>query len=452
MTIELDDFNAWFAERALRHEYQVTRTPLDRMDGWRIDDVTGDIVHQSGRFFSVRGLRAWTDARTPGEWSQPILLQREIGILGILARVYDGEVKFLMQAKMEPGNINRLQLSPTVQATRSNYQQVHRGRAVPYLEHFRPPRTDRWVYDALQSEQGSWFLAKRNRNLIVLTDADVEPHEDFRWLSLNQISHLLQVSNLVNMDARTVLSGLPFLLSARQALPDGQRRLGGAAAPGGRARHSTAELISWFTEAKSRHELERELMPLRTLPDWDLRDGEIVHRDGTHFRVIGVDVEATGREVTSWSQPLFEPCERGLIGFVGRNIDGVFHVLVRAEVEAGTHDVLEIAPTVSCIPGTYTGALSPFRPMLVDVLLGADPSRTLVDVVHSEEGGRFYHAENRYMIVNVGEDFDLDVSDDYCWMTPGQLTAFIRYGNHVNVAARCLMSCLAGEPATLIAG
>ena len=36
-------------------------------------------------------------------------------------------------------------------------------------------------------------------------------------------------------------------------------------------------------------------------------------------------------------------------------------------------------------------------------------------------------------------------------MTLGQLTAFIRHGNHVNVAARCLFRCLAGFSATLSA-
>ena len=49
----------------------------------------------------------------------------------------------LMQAKMEPGNVNPLQLSPTVQATRSNYTQVHRGTGTRYLEYFVGPTAAR---------------------------------------------------------------------------------------------------------------------------------------------------------------------------------------------------------------------------------------------------------------------------------------------------------------------
>ena len=59
-------------------------------------------------------------------WDQPIIIQNEKGILGILKDSVKN--KYLLQAKVEPGNKNRLQLSPTVQATKSNYQRVHGGK------------------------------------------------------------------------------------------------------------------------------------------------------------------------------------------------------------------------------------------------------------------------------------------------------------------------------------
>lgn len=443
---DLAMFHHWFDERRRQHEHHVRRTPLDRLDGWNVDPVTGCITHRTGRFFSVQGLEIDTDHRMPGRWSQPVIVQPEIGILGIVVRVVDGQVYCLMQAKMEPGNINQLQLSPTVQATHSNYSQVHGGRAVPYLEHFQVPRLGRWVYDALQSEQGSWFLAKRNRNVIVEVTEDLPLLDDFCWLSLDRIALLLRQENVLNMDARTVLAGLPFLLcGVPSAMGDPVGLLGRPERP----RHTTEELLSWFTEAKARHRLTRRLVPLDRLPDWEWRDGAIEHREDRYFSVIGVDVVATDREVSRWSQPLLAPRGRGLIGFLGRALDGTFHVLVHAKTEAGTLDVVEMAPTVSCIPANYAPGGPLARPRFLDVLERARGSQVLVDVVQSEEGGRFYHAESRYMIVDIGEEVDVDVPPDYCWMTLGQLTAFVRHGNYVNVAARCLLSCLVGDPATL---
>ena len=57
-----------------------------------------------------------------------------MGILGIIKHKTNN--KYLLQAKVEPGNVNKLQLSPTVQATKSNYKGVHGGKKVPYLNYF----------------------------------------------------------------------------------------------------------------------------------------------------------------------------------------------------------------------------------------------------------------------------------------------------------------------------
>jgi dTDP-4-dehydro-6-deoxy-alpha-D-glucopyranose 2,3-dehydratase len=431
----LSEFHDWFADQLMRQSYTVTRTAVDRLCGWRVEPGTGNVVHDSGRFFSVQGLDVVTDHRDAGAWRQPITLQPEIGILGLLVTFVDDTVYCLMQAKMEPGNINGLQMSPTVQATRSNYSRVHGGDTVPYLEHFIAPRTGRTVFDALQSEHGSWFLRKRNRNMIVQVEADVRARDGFCWLSLAQIAELLEYPNLINMDARTVLSGILFVE------PFGPAR---ALHPEGPSLHSFGHVLSWLAEAKSRHHLTQRPIPLREVPEWDWVDGELVHDSGRFFSVIGVDVTASNREVRQWSQPMLKPVAPGVIGFLVRRVDDVFHLLVNARTEAGTQDVVEVAPTVACIPENYAGHPELTPPRYLDHLLGADPARILVDVMHSEEGGRFFGAENRYLIVDVGDEFDVDVPDDFCWMTLDQINRFVRFGNTVNVAARCLLTCLVG--------
>ncbi len=427
MFTELGQFHDWLADRQCANDFRVTVTSLDALDGWHTDARSGTVHHRSGKFYSIVGVAVRTDSRTPGAWSQPIILQPEIGILGIVAKRMGGQMYFLLQAKMEPGNVNLLQLSPTVQATRSNFTRVHGGKPVPYLEYFRNPVRRRPVFDSLQSEQGSWFLGKRNRNMIVEVDADVPVLDDFCWISAEQLAELMRIPNLVNMDARTVLAGTPFL-------DPGWRESG--------TLHSLGDILSWFTTIKTNRQLDRDLVPLLDMPEWERADGSIHRIDGRHFDVIGVDVQASSREVAQWSQPMLRPAGRGVIAFLGRRICGVFHVLVHAKTEAGTTDVVEMSPTVACIPDNYADSPPDQRPRYLDDVLDAPAPAVLVDVVHSEEGGRFYHAENRYLVVDAGEEFPLDVPPDYCWMTIAQLTGFIRYGNHVNVGARCLLSCM----------
>lgn len=431
MFADLSGFYDWFEQRRAASAYQVTVVGLDQLDGWQIDPDSGSLAHHSGRFFSVEGLEISTDHRETESWSQPIILQSEIGILGILVKMFDGVPHCLMQAKMEPGNINGLQLSPTVQATRSNYTRVHQGNAVPYLEHFVAPRDGRVVFDVLQSEQGSWFLNKRNRNMIIEVSGEIPVLDDFCWLSVDQLRALVQVENLVNMDSRTVMSGMPFLAPVL---------------PSARPMRTVEELLSWFTEVKSQYQLNRKLIKLSAVKNWIRSNERITHELDHFFDVIGVRVRSSSREVAEWCQPMFAPTCAGVVAFIRKQINGSPHLLVHARTEPGTADVVEMSATITCSPDNYREFAPERRPAFLEYVLSAPPERVLVDVVHSEEGGRFYHAETRYLLVEADEDFPLEVPGDFAWMTVDQLTSFVRYGNHVNVGARSLLTCIT-EPA-----
>ena len=63
-----------------------------------------------------------------------------------------------MQAKIEPGNINIVQISPTFQATKSNYTTVHKGRKPYYYDYFNGEKNAEIIINQLQSEQGSVFI------------------------------------------------------------------------------------------------------------------------------------------------------------------------------------------------------------------------------------------------------------------------------------------------------
>ncbi|WP_405987820.1 NDP-hexose 2,3-dehydratase family protein [Streptomyces sp. NBC_00986] len=442
------EFHDWFTQRCRVNSYKVTKVPLDRLDGWSVEKDSGNLTHRSGRFFSVQGLDVTDSGRAVDAWQQPVIVQPEHGILGILVKEFDGVPHCLLQAKMEPGNINLVQLSPTVQATKSNYTRVHGGRPVAYLEHFVAPRTGRVLFDALQSEQASWFLAKRNRNMIVLTDEDVPVLDDFCWLSFDQIAELLQIDDLVNMDTRTVLSGAVALRPRPAAGEDGSfsAALVDSLRPQARSLHDTTDLLSWFTEAKGRATLSRRLIPLSEVRDWSAADGVIAHDEGRHFTVLGVAAEAPSREVAGWTQPMFAPRSRGVIAFLVRRVAGVLHLLVQTRVETGALDRIEMAPTVQCQPADYAG-LRAGRPAFLDEVLSASARQIRFDALQSEEGGRFYHAHSRYLLIEVDEDFPLEVPPEFAWMTVRQLMDFVRFGSHLNVEARSLLTLLGFLPA-----
>ncbi|VVJ20746.1 2 [Amycolatopsis camponoti] len=410
---------AWLESRRPHHVQEVRRIPFAELGSWDFDPGTGNLAHASGRFFSVEGLRVRSDFGPVREWSQPIIHQPEIGILGIAVREIDGVFHCLMQAKAEPGNPNGLQVAPTVQATRSNYTRVHGGRVVPYLEHFAPADPRQVIADVLQSEQGAWFYRKRNRNMVVEVGPEVEAGEDFQWLTLGQLHRLLHLDNVVNMDARTVLSCLP-------AAPDTAGSL-----------HTTAEVLSWITRMHTEHELVTEPVPLREIEHWHRTDTAIAHESGRFFSVVAVDVQAGCREVGSWQQPLLEPHGAGIVALLVKRFEGVVHALINARVEPGYLDVVELAPTVQCVPENY-GHLPPY----VDLVRARRPERTWFDVEFSEEGGRFYDARSRYVILEVDDGFSVRPDGQFQWLTLSQLTVLLQHRHYLNVQARTLVAAL----------
>lgn len=429
-----DEIVAWIERRNREVGVRVDEVPFTDLKGWHFDAETGNLVHDTGKFFSIVGIDIRTNSGCENRWTQPIINQPEVGYLGIICKEFDGVFYFLLQAKIEPGNVNCVQLSPTLQATRSNYTQVHGGKKPAYLEYFLNARPNQIILDQLQSEQGARFLRKRNRNIIIRVDENIDVGEDFRWLTLGQIKALMQRDNTVNMDTRTVLSGLRLEGEGESELFASERAKTGIM--------TLDDVLHRLSELKSRYELVVEKIPLRNVKDWKVAPTEIVHRDHRFFRVLGVNVTIANREVARWCQPIVQPLQDGLCVLFAKRIGGVLHFLLQAKVECGNFDVVEFAPTIQCLTGSWTNPQGYIPDFLYDFLSGTVVDRILFDTKQSEEGGRFYHEQNRNVICLVNDRVP-DVPDErFVWLTLGQIKEFLRFNNYLNIQVRSLISAL----------
>ena len=442
----------WLNKRNQTTDVKITKIKFKDLVGWSFSEGNHSLKHNSGNFFSIEGIKVETNYGNLSEWEQPIINQPEIGYLGFITKEFNGILHFLIQAKIEPGNVNNVQLSPTLQATRSNYSQVHKGKVPRYLEYFKERSRCEVLLDQLQSEQGARFLKKRNRNIIIQTEEDIDVHEDFIWLTLGQIKKLIQRDNLVNMDTRTVISGIPFgsfssstidffrAIDKNKISPTNEAMLD-SALKNDNFLMSIDEIIAWFTELKCKFDLNVSKISLADNDDWQIDNYEIRHKDNKYFKVIAVQVEISNREVSKWMQPLVEPAQEGLIAFVIKKINGVYHFLVQAKLESGNFDVLEMAPTVQCLTGNYRQSTKDALPFL-KIVLNALPENIIFDTLQAEEGGRFYHEQNRNLLVKVDDDFNEPIPDNYCWITLNQLHSFLKYNNYLNIQARSLISAI----------
>ena len=146
-----EELLAWIAQRNKTVSVKIEKSALSAQNTWFYDEEAGCIRNQNNSFFRITGFET---VRQDGQLlTQPIILQNEIGFLGIICREFDGIMHFLMHAKIEPGNVNKIQISPTIQATKSNFTQKHGGKKPPYLEYFTHAANYELVVDQIQSEQ-----------------------------------------------------------------------------------------------------------------------------------------------------------------------------------------------------------------------------------------------------------------------------------------------------------
>lgn len=405
---------AWLAQRREAADMQVMPGALAGSREWRLQE--GAIRHVSGRFFRVVGLR-WR--KEGAEWQQPFIEQREVGTLGFLARQVEGGLAFLVHAKAEPGNVGIAQIAPTCQATASNRDRVHGGEAPPYVGQF-DDRHGVPLADSTQSEQGSRFLGKFNRNITLLTEAEVPVGEDHRWVTFEALRPLLLEDFLVNTDARSVICTTPWErlvgdvpFSGEDALSFALRR--SFLAP------VREDVLAQVMVALRHSRLSAEpatLCPIERLSGWHFDRNRAVTLTDGRLALHHIEVRAASREVSTWDQPILTSCAEQSVDLDCRCDEETLRFGFRAVWEPGLGAGTELAPT----------------------RIGGEASAgaTLLQVRQSDEGGRFLRDVAKYRVRDVtGEVQDSAL----LWLSLSEIHWLLPRG-HFNNEARSAISLL----------
>ena len=210
---KLDYIIKWFNKKREESDMTVQEIGINDLDKWNVDNNSGNISHDSKGFFEVIGVKVTnTFDREVGKqgWMQPMIGKNPGGILGLLMKKINGVPHYLVQAKAEPGNIGKLQLSPTLQATTSNLLKAHGGLRPLFAEYFDELKNAKIIYGKWQSEDGGRFHLKSNFNMIVEVDENEEftTPDSFIWVTLFQIKQLLKTENFVGPHIRGIISYL----------------------------------------------------------------------------------------------------------------------------------------------------------------------------------------------------------------------------------------------------
>jgi oxidase EvaA len=205
---DMDPILAWLDEKRENYKIDTQEIGINDLEKWHVDSKTGNIYHESGRFYTVMGVKvSGAVEREVTSWTQPMIKQQECGILGILCQKKNGRRYYLLQAKYEPGNTAKLQLSPTLQATESNLKQAHKGKKPLFAEFFEEGGKGKVLVSVIGVEDGGRFYMKTNRSMLVQIDDDeeVEVPNNFIWVNLYQLKRLMKMDLVANSLTRSVI-------------------------------------------------------------------------------------------------------------------------------------------------------------------------------------------------------------------------------------------------------
>lgn len=435
----LAELDAWLDERNTKTSVSVRQIALEECEPWYWDHESGCIRNEKRSFFQIYGLKQYADEKLVCE--QPVILQDEIGFLGIITCKINGTWHYLMQAKIEPGNINVVQISPTLQATKSNFTGEHGGRIPQYLNLFMQMDAQNIIVDQIQSEQSSRFYKKRNRN-VILKVKDILPESDtHRWMTLRQIKEYMHRDNMVNMDTRTVLSCIPYVLMGQDSDVPFRNKEYFYKSAWNLNRRTIVELYHEMNDYKMLYRPRIQVGRLDDLRSWSIRGNAFQSEKESPFKVIFCDVSIEGREVTNWKQPLFASNGQATFGLICCDDNGVLKFLVRVRPEVGCFDGVEIGPSVQkeCSEGSSEN--DEVETLFFNRL--ASGEGVLIDTVLSEEGGRFYQEENRNVILFTDKlEIDCLKNKQYVWSDYGTLNILTQINNCLNIQLRNLLSLL----------
>ncbi len=384
----MNDMLNWLTQARVESELSVAKISLSECLHWQLKE--GALVHQTGHFFQIRGLRTCSNDEPYHGLTQPMIDQPEVGTLAFLIRDSNtGEIEWLLQAKTEPGTINGTQVAPTIQATFSNYQCVHGGKATRFFDLLE---TDSIVSDSAQSEQGTCFIWKFNRNKVVAIDSEqelIEPSEPlYKWVSSSELRRCLSLDFVINTDARSVIATTEWALLCEPNSSLFKAQLLQKSFAG----HVQQWRMKLVLEYRSHVQIRWEFDELTELRGWQWDEFGLSLATKQQLKIGFFDVSLSDREVSKWQQPLLIGDSNEECVLLMRTNNGVAEFWLRVVKEIGFGGRNEFGPSLQTAENDCVE---------IRKLLNCDEAIELIKLEQSDEGSRFYNSIVKYSVVCV---------------------------------------------------
>jgi dTDP-4-dehydro-6-deoxy-alpha-D-glucopyranose 2,3-dehydratase len=382
-------------------QFQMEPIEIPAQSHWLIKDDC--LSHKSGGFFSLCGYR---DERQDLE--ALVLFQPQGAFNGMAIHCQNDRVYLLLQARVEPGNSRVVQYGPTVQSTPANYLRLHGGKKTAYLEFFFEYRAGVKVLEnSTQLDLGKRYFQKTKLLSYVQLEEMCQCEENTIWVPLDIVAGAIDNDNFLNTDLRSMIGVFDWDGLWREPVTNNPSNL---TLPVKRQTKNSGSLVS-----------------LKQLNNWELTDKGIEPIGNVRTSAKLYKVTCTNREVAQWIQPLFLCEGTGSVSLYQRVRNGKKEFLLQKGKEFGVAGNTVYLPSELLYPGEERQVSLP-------------EGEVLIEMLQSEEGGRFLRNENRYQLIQI--DGEVELGDEYIWVSIPEFKTLLATSNMVAIQLRCIASLL----------
>lgn len=407
--------NSWTKLQRKKNTIKLIQTNLNKIRDWNFNN--NQIFHKSKIFFSIAAY-CFTQKKLNKIWYQPLIIQKEVGILGIIKKVLNKKSYYLLQAKAEPGNKNGIQFSPTVQATKSNYLRKHKGKKTKYLEYFlKKNKGVHLITKKRLSEQGSRYDKKSNFNMLVESKGEIlQKPKNYIWLNIDEIKYLIKKKNLMNMDTISVFSCCIKKTSEKFTF------------------FKTKKIILFIKKFQKKYKINKKRISFIDLKNWVIKKNIIFDKGKNFFSIKFFNVKANLREVKIWSQPLLSDFNYAFNAFIIREKNNQNYYLLKIILEPGFNNA-RLSSTINI--KNFNKNINYSK---IDYYDYFKNKKKLTSFIFSDEGGRFYKNETHNYVKILKNNEKLNIKKNFFWVSHNQIIELINK-NLVSIEARNLFSC-----------
>jgi len=179
------------------------------------------------------------------------------------------------------------------------------------------------------------------------------------------------------------------------------------------------------------------------LKNWTLKKDRIVNNKKNYFSIIGLSIRNNSREINKWEQPIIAHENLAFVGFITKIFNQTLHYLVSFEIKPGLKNSY-----LSCTVRTSdffnykkNYDLNNFKKNIINEnFVNKNNGKLLYKKILSDEGGRFYKSQICYSVFQLFDNYNLNISENYIWISHNQMINLIK-NKYFDIEARILFAC-----------